>query len=220
MDRGAWWATVHGVAESRTWLKWLSTHSFIDTGRRHKTPGPEAKDFITQWHRSRVSRFSCGSSLSPNSHRVIQRGLDGSCTCRVLHDRRDTLSLGNSNPLQWSMRKPALCSRGKCSVFQGWFLYRYPWKATSKPRKSVPLLMRCAEKWVQWRNCPGRTWSLCPLPLSIPFALLSLGYHLNWNVVVPSASSFCSQTGLRMMLGIVIFLGSEHLRFPRDLYNP
>ena len=27
MDRGAWWAAVHGVAKSRTQLKWLSTHS-------------------------------------------------------------------------------------------------------------------------------------------------------------------------------------------------
>ena len=27
MDRGVWWATVHGVAKSQTWLKWLSTHS-------------------------------------------------------------------------------------------------------------------------------------------------------------------------------------------------
>ena len=27
MDRGAWWATVHRVAKSWTWLKWLSTHA-------------------------------------------------------------------------------------------------------------------------------------------------------------------------------------------------
>ena len=27
MDRGAWWATVHGVAKSRTQLKRLSTHA-------------------------------------------------------------------------------------------------------------------------------------------------------------------------------------------------
>ena len=27
MDRGAWWATVHGVAESWTRLKQLSTHT-------------------------------------------------------------------------------------------------------------------------------------------------------------------------------------------------
>ena len=26
MDRGAWWATVHGVPESRTQMKGLSTH--------------------------------------------------------------------------------------------------------------------------------------------------------------------------------------------------
>ena len=25
MDRGAWWATVHGVVKSQTWLKWLGT---------------------------------------------------------------------------------------------------------------------------------------------------------------------------------------------------
>ena len=27
MDRGSWRATVHGVPKSRTWLKWLSTHT-------------------------------------------------------------------------------------------------------------------------------------------------------------------------------------------------
>ena len=27
MDRGAWWATVYGVAKSRTWLKQLSRHT-------------------------------------------------------------------------------------------------------------------------------------------------------------------------------------------------
>ena len=29
MDRGAWWATVHGVANSRTQLKELSTHPIL-----------------------------------------------------------------------------------------------------------------------------------------------------------------------------------------------
>ena len=27
MDREAWWATVHGVTKSRTWLKWLGVHA-------------------------------------------------------------------------------------------------------------------------------------------------------------------------------------------------
>ena len=26
MDRGAWWATVHSVTKSQTWLKWLSKY--------------------------------------------------------------------------------------------------------------------------------------------------------------------------------------------------
>ena len=29
MDRGAWWATVHSVAQSWTRLKQLSTHAFL-----------------------------------------------------------------------------------------------------------------------------------------------------------------------------------------------
>ena len=29
-DRGAWWAAVHGVAQSRTQLKWLSMHACIE----------------------------------------------------------------------------------------------------------------------------------------------------------------------------------------------
>ena len=31
MDRGAWWATVYGVAKSQTRLKWLSTHKHTHT---------------------------------------------------------------------------------------------------------------------------------------------------------------------------------------------
>ena len=38
MDRGAWQATVHGVAKSRTWLKWLSTHLKGETGEGNGTP--------------------------------------------------------------------------------------------------------------------------------------------------------------------------------------
>ena len=31
MDRGTWWATVHGVAKSQTWLKRLSMHTCISS---------------------------------------------------------------------------------------------------------------------------------------------------------------------------------------------
>ena len=36
MDRGAWQATVHGVAESQTRLKWLSTHAPVTVGIKNK----------------------------------------------------------------------------------------------------------------------------------------------------------------------------------------
>ena len=32
-DRGAWWAAVHGVAQSRAWLKQLSMHACIGDGK-------------------------------------------------------------------------------------------------------------------------------------------------------------------------------------------
>ena len=32
MDRGAWWAAVHGVTQSSTRLKWLSMHAYIREG--------------------------------------------------------------------------------------------------------------------------------------------------------------------------------------------
>ena len=35
MDRGAWRATVHGVAKSQTWLKWLSSHAWMLNIRRY-----------------------------------------------------------------------------------------------------------------------------------------------------------------------------------------
>ena len=35
MDRGAWQATVHGVAKSQTWLKWLRTHHCFHCKAKH-----------------------------------------------------------------------------------------------------------------------------------------------------------------------------------------
>ena len=34
MDRGAWWAAVHGVAQSQTWLKQLSRHACMHWKRK------------------------------------------------------------------------------------------------------------------------------------------------------------------------------------------
>ena len=52
-DRGAWWAAVYGVAQSRTQLKWLSSIC-------HEVMGPDAMIFIF-WMLSFKPAFSLSS---------------------------------------------------------------------------------------------------------------------------------------------------------------
>lgn len=128
----------------------------------------------------------------------------------------------------WQERNPRLgepesitvINENACRLFQRELLFlprllpiQTSWKASPKQRQSVPLLMRCAE------ICLERMWCLCQCERSIPFPLLSLRCYLTWNVVVLTASGFCSQTGLGIMLGIFILPDSEPWRTPRDLCN-
>ena len=48
MDRGAWWATVHRVIKSLTWLKWLSMHAH-DLERSHQSGPPECVGKLGTW---------------------------------------------------------------------------------------------------------------------------------------------------------------------------
>ena len=43
VDRGAWWAAVYGVAQSQTWVNWLSSSNSSRTWRRDKKINPEVK---------------------------------------------------------------------------------------------------------------------------------------------------------------------------------
>ena len=43
MDRGAWWATVHEVAKSQTWLKRLSTHTHVHNTWKQRFTHQERK---------------------------------------------------------------------------------------------------------------------------------------------------------------------------------
>ena len=48
--RGAWWATVHGVTKSQTWLKWLTLSLFESTGDlQSKTPGRQDMLAFFNW---------------------------------------------------------------------------------------------------------------------------------------------------------------------------
>ena len=42
MDRGVWWATVHSVARSQTWVKWFSTQAH--------TQCLHAKKWMDEWY--------------------------------------------------------------------------------------------------------------------------------------------------------------------------
>ena len=61
MDRGAWLAMVHGVAESRTWLKWLSTAHI--------------------WQRTFIQCISRSSIINNGLPRWLS-GKDSACQCR------------------------------------------------------------------------------------------------------------------------------------------
>ena len=67
MDRGTWWATVHGVTKGQTQLKWLSTH-----------------EYTKQTHRRRISsngicRVRVGLSVQERSAEVLP---GTPCGCR------------------------------------------------------------------------------------------------------------------------------------------
>ena len=48
-DRGAWRAIVYGVAKSRTWLKWLSTHTCWSWGARAVCQEPNSANSPSAW---------------------------------------------------------------------------------------------------------------------------------------------------------------------------
>ena len=87
-DRGAWWASVYGVAQSRTWLKWLSSSrsSRLCAGRGWASPslwklahGSNSTQFLGGWRGFWGQRGVCFSSDLPQhvalalAHRPAQR---------------------------------------------------------------------------------------------------------------------------------------------------
>ena len=48
-DRGAWWAAVYGVAQSRTWLKWLSSSSSSSILQHHVTTSFTSFTILSNW---------------------------------------------------------------------------------------------------------------------------------------------------------------------------
>ena len=82
MDRGAWWAAVYGIAQSRTRLKRLSSSSSSSSGMEGSPGGSDRKEFacnvgdlglIPGWGRSPGG--GCGNPLQYSSWRIpMDRG--------------------------------------------------------------------------------------------------------------------------------------------------
>ena len=106
-DRGNWWAAVHGVTKSQTWLKWLSTHTrthardpmnvtlfgnrvFADvTSMRWSwmRVGPKFNDWHTHREDSHVNKgrdlepctYKPETPKSSENHQKLRRGKEGLC---------------------------------------------------------------------------------------------------------------------------------------------
>ena len=64
MDKGAWWATVHVVAKSQTWLSgWAHTHTH---------PSIHQEQVSSLWHRQLQGRHPCYLEASKFKHLQFQ----------------------------------------------------------------------------------------------------------------------------------------------------
>lgn len=84
----------------------LTCFCFMDTGRRHKTLGSEAQDFILQCTASRASACKCQFPLSPSPIWLIQKIPGG---CFIHSGVVSYLSLEDLPLLQWTVNKSTLC---------------------------------------------------------------------------------------------------------------
>ena len=86
MDRGAWWAAVHGVAQSQTQLKWLSSSRW----RRQWQPTPVLLPDKSHGRRSLVGCSPWGCKESGMTERLH------------FHFSLSCIGEGHGNPLQCS----------------------------------------------------------------------------------------------------------------------
>ena len=88
-DRGAWWAAIYGVAQSRTWLIQLSSSS------------------------SRISGFALFPKLIPWWEMIRRWCLH----TQQVHYKRGAPSKGNPNLLPWVVKVPEHCRGGRYYLY-------------------------------------------------------------------------------------------------------
>ena len=71
MDRGAWWAMVHGVTKRWTWLKWLSRHASTNCGMPCFPVLHYLPEFAQTHFRLVTDAIQSSYPLLPPSHPVL-----------------------------------------------------------------------------------------------------------------------------------------------------
>ena len=70
MDRGAWWATVHGLAKSKTWLSDRAQHTYIPSRFRLPASAPQPPWLLQLSYSNLSAGFLLFRALHPQADLV------------------------------------------------------------------------------------------------------------------------------------------------------
>ena len=146
MDRGACWATVHGVAKSQTRLKWLSTHACMQVGLSPAHTYPPlpswagTRDTALTWKSSErgwwMVRITM-RSLRASSARTTTIWFAVMQSRPVVGSSNSMTSAGKERPNIWVTAKPALCALdSESGIVPYWAVLSHPNKCSQSPREN------------------------------------------------------------------------------------
>ena len=172
MDRGAWWATVHGVAKSWTQLKWLSMHYQHGEPSRSQTGGPQQHVQLTrppashplkthslrQLYTKRPFKLISAQSLqeatvyqSISHHSVSKIYIQAPLKMLVCYIRQVELaSPGTASNLCWR-HPPEIPILLHCTLWASWPMISKMQTALASSLKSLPFLQyfTCLEHFLE-----------------------------------------------------------------------
>ena len=71
MDRGAWWATVHGLTQSQTQLRWLGTHTHAKATHTCDVAQPPPRSLSREWNCHLSTWLQKPKLWGPPEHRIF-----------------------------------------------------------------------------------------------------------------------------------------------------
>ena len=156
MDRGAWWATVHGVAKSWTWLRdWV--HKFEDMISEHLI-GSELRHLDCPFKLSALKSKCLLQDTALKEHKGPPRASQVLPVVKILSPMQETrvqsLSqedfLENGYPLQYSCLKSPMDRGAWQATVYGVAIVRHNRSDLAWMHERPP---QCS--WQKHRTCPG-----------------------------------------------------------------